>query len=260
MPLERFTDRVAIVTGAASGIGKATAARLAAEGARVLASDISKEALDESAEQANAGAVASGAGGEVVAHVADISDEAQAAAAIEAAISRWGRLDVLANIAGMLKTVRTHECDLDTWNRIIGVNLTGTFLMTRAAIPHLIESKGNIVNTASTSSFFGHPWMAAYASSKGAIAALTQTLAVEYCKEGVRVNAIAPGSVTSGITNNVEFPGDLTKDEGKLVRRIMSPTGFGAPEDVASVVAMLASEDGRHITGEVIRIDGGTHA
>jgi NAD(P)-dependent dehydrogenase (short-subunit alcohol dehydrogenase family) len=257
MPLERFTDRVAIVTGAASGIGKATAARLASEGAKVLASDIAKDALDESVEAANAGAAP---GGEVLAHVADIGDEAQAIATVEAAISQWGRLDVLANIAGMLRTVRTHECDLETWNRIIGVNLTGTFLMSRSAIPHLITTKGNIVNTASTSSFFGHPWMAAYASSKGAVASLTQTMAVEYCKDGVRVNAIAPGSVTSGITNNVEFPGDLSKEEGKLVRRIMSPTGFGAPEDVASVVAMLASDDGRHITGEVIRIDGGTHA
>jgi NAD(P)-dependent dehydrogenase (short-subunit alcohol dehydrogenase family) len=257
MPLERFTDRVVIVTGAASGIGKATAARLAAEGAKVLASDITADALDESVAEALAGAAP---GGEVVAHVADISDEAQAAGTIAAAVERWGRLDALCNIAGMLKTVRTHECDLDTWNRVINVNLTGTFLMCRAALPHLMESHGAIVNAASTSSFFGHPWMAAYASSKGAIAALTHTLSVEYCKEGVRVNAIAPGSVTSGITNNVAFPDDLTKDEGKLVRRIMSPTGFGDPADVASVVALLASDDGRHITGEIIRIDGGTHA
>ena len=260
MPLERFTDRVVIVTGAASGIGKATAARLATEGAKVLASDITKDALDASVESANALAAASGAGGEVVGHVADISDEGQAAGTIEAAISRWGRIDALCNIAGMLRTVRTHECSLETWNKIIDVNLTGTFLMCRAALPHLMESKGAIVNAASTSSFFGHPWMAAYASSKGAIASLTQTLAVEYCKDGVRVNAVAPGSVTSGITNNVEFPNDISKEEGKLVRRIMSPTGFGEPEDVAAVVALLAGPDGKHITGEIIRVDGGTHA
>lgn len=257
MRTQRFADRVVIVTGAASGIGRATAARLASEGAKVLASDIVADALDASVAEAAAGA---GEGGEVVAHVADISDEAQAAATIAAAVERWGRLDALCNIAGMLKTVRTHECDLDTWNRVIGVNLTGTFLMCRAALPHLIASKGSIVNAASTSSYFGHPWMAAYASSKGAIAAFTHTLAVEYCKEGVRVNAVAPGSVSSGITDNVEFPADLTKEEGKLVRRIMSPTGFGDPADVASVVALLASDDGRHITGEIIRIDGGTHA
>ncbi len=257
MPLERFSDQVVIVTGAASGIGKATAARFAAEGAKVLASDITADALEVSVKEANEGA---GPGGEVVGFVADISDEAQAAATIDAAIERWGRIDALANIAGMLRTVRTHECSLETWNKIINVNVTGTFLMCRAALPHLIESKGSIINAASTSSFFGHPWMGAYAASKGAIAALTHSLAVEYCMDGVRVNAVAPGSVTSGITNNVEFPTDLTKAEGKLVRRIMSPTGFGAPEEIASVVAMLASADGRHITGEIIRIDGGTHA
>ncbi len=257
MPLERLSDRVVIVTGAASGIGRATVSRLAAEGAKVLAADVTPEALEDSVAEASAAATT---GGEVVGQVVDIADEASVAAAVEAAIGRWGRLDGLANIAGILRTVRTHECDLATWQRILDVNLTGTFLMCRAALPHLMTSRGAIVNAASTSSFFGHPWMAAYASSKGAIAALTQTLAVEYCKEGVRVNAIAPGSVTSGITNNVEFPSDLTKEEGKLVRRIMSPTGFGDPADVASVVAMLLSDDGRHITGEVIRIDGGTHA
>lgn len=257
MPLERLTERTIIVTGAASGIGRASAIRLAAEGARVLASDITAETLDETIALANATATA---GGEVVAHVADISDEQQATGTVQAAVDRWGDIHGLCNIAGMLRTVRTHECDLDTWNRIISVNLTGTFLMCRAALPHLIRTRGAIVNSASTSTFFGHPWMGAYAASKGGIASLTQTMAVEYCQEGVRVNNIAPGSVTSGITNGVVFPDDLTRDESKLVRRLMSPTGFGEPADVASVVAMLVSDDGRHITGETIRIDGGTHA
>lgn len=257
MPLERLTDRIVIVTGAASGIGRATAARLAREGAKVLACDITADALESSVAEAAAGA---SAGGDAVARVIDVSDEQQVADTIGDAVSRWGRLDGLANIAGMLRTQRTHESDLDTWNRIMAVNATGTYLMCRAALPHLVASRGAIVNSASTSTFFGHPWMAAYAASKGAIHSLTQTLAVEYCKDGVRVNDIAPGSVHSGITSNVEFPTDLSKEESKLVRRIMSPTGFGQPEDVASVVALLLSDDGRHITGETIRIDGGTHA
>lgn len=256
MPLERLTDHVVIVTGAASGIGRATAARVAAEGATVLACDVTADALDDAVAEAAKGAT----GGEVVARVVDVSDEQQVAEAIADAVGRWGRIDGLANIAGMLRTSRTHETDLDTWNRIMAVNATGTFLMCRAALPHLVAARGAIVNAASTSTFFGHPWMAAYAASKGAIHSLTQTLAVEYCKDGVRVNAVAPGSVHSGITSTVQFPDDLTKDEGKLVRRIMSPTGFGDPEDVAAVVAMLLSDDGKHITGETIRIDGGTHA
>lgn len=257
MPLERFTDKVVIVTGAASGIGRATAVRLAAEGAKVLAADVTADALHEAVAEANATATGTA---EVVGHVVDISDEAQVAATIETTVERWGRIDALCNIAGILRTVRTHECDLDTWNRILAVNLTGTFLMCRAALPHLIESKGAIVNAASTSSHFGHPWMAAYASSKGAIAAFTQTLAIEYSQDGVRANAIAPGSVNTGITDSVVFPSDISKQESRLVRRIMSPTGFGEPADVAAVVALLASSDGAHITGEIIRIDGGTHA
>lgn len=258
MTCERLTDRVVIVTGAASGIGQATAIRLAAEGARVLASDINAEGLATTLDRANV-VVAEGRG-ECITHVADISDEADAANTVQTAIDAWGRLDGLANIAGMLRSGRTHTFDLETWNRILTVNLTGTFLMCREALPHLMEAKGAIVNAASTSSSFGHPWMGAYAASKGAIWSFTQTLAVEYCKVPVRANCVAPGSVHSGITSNVEFPPDLTKDEGKLVRRIMSPTGFGDPEDVAAVVAMLLSDDGKHITGECIRIDGGTHA
>ncbi len=258
MTCERLTDRVVIVTGAASGIGQGTAIRAASEGAKVLASDINAEGLAQTLELANA--AVGGSGGECITHVADISDEADAATTVATAVEAFGRLDGLANIAGMLRSGRTHEFDLATWNRIITVNLTGTFLMCREALPHLMETKGAIVNAASTSSSFGHPWMGAYAASKGAIWSFTQTLAVEYCKVPVRANCIAPGSVHSGITSNVEFPADLTKDESKLVRRIMSPTGFGDPADVAAVVAMLLSDDGKHITGECIRIDGGTHA
>ena len=257
MSLERMSDRVVIVTGAASGIGQATAVRLASEGAKVLASDINQAGLTETLEIANEGAEG---GGECITHVADISQEADAANTVATAVEAFGQLDGIANIAGMLRSGRTHEFSLDSWNQILAVNLTGTFLMCREALPHLMESKGSIVNAASTSSSFGHPWMGAYAASKGAIWSFTQTLAVEYCKVPVRANCIAPGSVHSGITSNVTFPEDITKEEGKLVRRIMSPTGFGDPQDVASVVALLLSDDGKHITGECIRIDGGTHA
>ena len=257
MTCDRLTDRALIVTGAASGIGRGTALRLVAEGGRVLASDVNAEGLAETERLA---AAVADHGGSLVTKVADISDEASANEAVATAVEAFGKLDGIANIAGMLRSGRTHTFGLDEWNRIISVNLTGTFLMCREALPHLMESKGAIVNSASTSSSFGHPWMGAYAASKGAIWSFTQTLAVEYCKVPVRANCIAPGSVHSGITSNVEFPPDLTDRESKLVRRIMSPTGFGNPEDVAGVVAMLLSDDARHITGECIRIDGGTHA
>lgn len=257
-PSSRLSDRVVIVTGAASGIGRATVARLVSEGASVLAGDIHEEALDTAVTDALAGA--GGSGGEAFAHPLDVADETAAIGAVETAIGRWGRLDGLVNAAGIHATVRTHDCDLDTWERVMRVNAGGTFLMCRAALPHLVTHRGAIVNFSSTSTRFGHPWMAAYSASKGAISSLSQALAVEYALDGVRVNCVAPGSVDTGITSNVTFPDDLSKRESRLVHRIMSPTGFGQPADVAGVIAMLLSDDGRHITGETIRIDGGTHA
>ena len=247
MTLERFEGKVAIVTGAASGIGRATAVRLAEEGATVLAVDVDEHGLQVTAKDH----------GGIRTHVADVGDETAVGGTVRAAVEPFGRLDELANIAGIMRTAHTHECPTDLWDLVIRVNLTGTFLMCREALPHLLETKGTIVNCASTASHFGHPWMAAYASSKGGIAALTQALAVEYAKQGVRVNAIAPGSVETGISTNITFPDGA---DFKLLPRIMSPTGPGQPESVASVVAMLASADGAHMTGSLVRVDGGTHA
>lgn len=254
MPLERFEGKAAIITGAASGIGRATVVRLVSEGARVLAVDVQADGLEAAVKEADAAAAA---GGAAHPHVADVGDEHEVRATIEAAVERFGQLDVVANIAGIMRTAHSHECPTDLWDLVLRVNLTGTFLMCREAIPHLLATRGAIVNTASTASHFGHPWMAAYASSKGGVAALTQSLAVEYAKQGLRVNAVAPGSVESGITSRITFPDDI---DHKLIYRIMSPTGSGQPESVASVIAMLASADGAHMTGALVRIDGGTHA
>lgn len=252
LPGPRLSGRSALVTGGASGIGAATALRLAAEGATVLAVDLDAEGLERTVA-----ALPVEATGTVTAHVADVGDEAAVAEAVAAAVEQGGGLDVVANIAGILRAAHSTEHSLELWDQVIRVNLTSTFLVCRAALPHLLEGGGAIVNSASTSAEFGHPWMAAYAASKGGVAALTHTLAVEYSKRGVRVNAIAPGSVRTSMTKGLDLPPDADFD---LIPRIMSPIGPGAPESVASVVAMLASDDGAHISGEIIRIDGGTHA
>ena len=252
LPGPRLTGRSALVTGAASGIGAATALRLAAEGATVLAVDLNAEGLEHPATS-----LPSEASGSITTHVAAVSSEDAVAAAVARAVEVGGGLDVVANIAGILRAAHTTEHSLDLWDQVIRVNLTSTFLVCRAALPHLLDGGGVIVNSASTSAEFGHPWMAAYAASKGGVAALTHTLAVEYSKRGVRVNAIAPGSVRTGMTKGLDFPADADFD---LIPRIMSPIGPGDPASVASVVAMLASDDGAHISGEIIRIDGGTHA
>lgn len=252
LPGPRLSGKSALVTGAASGIGAATALRLAAEGATVLAVDLNAEGLKVTVD-----ALPAEATGSITAHVADVSDEQAVADAVALAVETGGGLDIVANIAGILRAAHSAEHSLELWDQVIRVNLTSTFLVCRAALPHLEDGGGVIINSASTSAEFGHPWMAAYAASKGGIAALTHTLSVEYSKRGVRVAAIAPGSVRTGMTKGLDFPDDADFD---LIPRIMSPIGPGDPAHVASVVALLASDDGAHISGEIIRIDGGTHA
>lgn len=243
----RLDDSVAIITGAASGIGRATALRFAAEGARLQCLDIEREGVEETAEAARK------AGAEAIAGVCDISDPAQVAEAVGAAVAHFGRLDTLQNVAGIIRFEHTHDVELATWEKILAVNLTGTFLMCQSALPHLLETKGSITNVASTTALGGQPWAAAYAASKGGVLALTYTLAAEYGKLGLRVNAVCPGSIETGMTTQPMPEGA----DFKLLRRVMSLRGFAGPEKIASVLAMLASEDGSHIHGESIRVDGG---
>ena len=247
--MERYEGRVAVVTGAGSGIGRATALRLADEGATVLATDISEEGLDvTSAARPDA----------VTSLVGDVTDPDFAPSAVEAALALRGRLDVLVNAAGILRFEHSHAADMDAWDRIIAVNLTGTFRCCRAALPALLDGDGGaIVNVASTSSLFGHPWAAAYASSKGGVLALTKTLAVEYAKQGLRVNAVCPGSIETPITDAFRLPEGA---DPKLLHRIMSPVGMGGAERVAAAIAYLGSDEATHVNGAELRIDGGTHS
>ncbi len=251
--MERLTDRRILVTGAASGIGRATVLRLLAEGARVAAADVSDDGLKET--EALAGS------DRITTHRVDVSDEASAAGAVSAAAAEFGGLDALVNAAGILRGAHTHECSLELWNRVIGVNLTGTFLMTRAALPHLLESgSGVVVNFSSTSAFFAHPFMAAYSASKGGVASFTHSLAQEYGKRGLRAVNMVPGGISSGITDNI---GDLmpADTDWELLLKLSPalPGGIPGPEKVAGVVAMLVSDDAAFITGTEIRVDGGAH-
>ncbi len=246
--MRRFEEKVVLITGAASGIGRACALRLAEEGARLALSDIQAEALEGVAKEARE------RGAEVDTRRLDVADEAQVRAAVAAAVDRFGRLDVACNVAGILRFDHTHELALADWSRLLAVNLTGTFLVCREALPHLLATRGNVVNVASTAGMRGHPWTAAYSASKGGMIALTATIAVEYSKQGVRANAICPGSIETPITQAFRIPEGA---DPKLVRRMMPLTGFAGPDKVASAVAFVASDEGSHITGETIRIDGG---
>ncbi|MFH8408378.1 SDR family NAD(P)-dependent oxidoreductase [Streptomyces sp. NPDC018019] len=253
--MERFDGRRVLVTGAGSGIGRATVHRVLAEGGRVVAADISEAGLKATAERA----VADGHGDRLGTAVLDIADEAAVGAGVAAAVEGLGGLDVLVNAAGILRASHTHETTLDAFNRIIAVNLTGTFLMIREALPALLRGRAPVVvNFSSTSAAFAHPYMAAYAASKGGIQSMTHAIASEYAKQGLRAVCVAPGSVRSGMTDDPGLPADADMSLfGKLLPAIGE--GFAPPETVAGVIAMLASEDGAFITGTEIRIDGGTH-
>ena len=232
--MKRFEGKVALVTGAASGIGKATAARLAEEGATVAGLDVAEAPGVE---------------------VCDVSDEAAVAAAVANVIAKHDRLDVVCNVAGVLRADHTHQLALADWERILRINLTGTFLVCRATIPHLLKTKGAIVNTSSTSALGSHPWMAAYAASKGGILSLTRSIAVEYGKQGLRANCVCPGGIATPLHAQFRLPKGGDPDLLRGAMPLAMP--YAGPEHAASVIAFLASDDARYITGEDIRADGG---
>jgi NAD(P)-dependent dehydrogenase (short-subunit alcohol dehydrogenase family) len=183
-----------------------------------------------------------------------VSSEASVAASIESVLADFGGVDVLCNIAGIGNFAHTTEVPTSDWDRIIAVNLTGTFLMCRAALPALLEHGGSIVNTASTAGLIGQPYSAAYCASKGGVVQLTRALAYEYIERGVRVNAVAPGGVDTPLIHSFGFPENSSK---KLFYKIQTPMGFCQPEEVAGVFAFLASDESRYMTGTIIPIDGG---
>ena len=247
--MERYEGRVVLVTGAGSGIGRATVHRLVEEGATVLAADISADGLATTAKDATRPEA-------VTELVGDVSDPGFGPAAVAAALE-LGPLRTVVNSAGILRFEHSHEVALASWQKILDVNLTGTFLVCQAAIPALLDTRGAIVNVASTAALAAHPWAAAYSASKGGVLALTRTLAIEYAKQGLRANAVCPGSIDTPITGAFELPDGA---DGKLLHRIMSPTGMGDPKVIAAAIAYLGSDDAMHVNGADLRVDGGTHS
>ncbi|MFK7896150.1 MAG: SDR family NAD(P)-dependent oxidoreductase [Myxococcota bacterium] len=249
--MKRFEGKVAFVTGAAAGIGRATAIRLACEGASLYIVDVAAEGLEETAT------LCEEAGASVAHSLCDVTKEPEVQAAVQACVDQFGRLDAVCNIAGILLLDHFQKITVDQFRRVLEVNLVGVFALCQAAMPHLIESKGSIVNTSSTSALAGMPYGSAYGTSKGGVSALTRTLAVEFGKQGVRCNAVNPGSIKTAMMGGNTLPEDA---DMKLVMRANSLSKPKGPESVAAVIAMLASEDGIHINGEEVRVDGGTLA
>ncbi len=247
-----FTGRSVLVTGGGSGIGRATARRFAAQGAQVRIGDVDEAGMAETVR---------GAAG-ITATRLDVSDEDSVRAFVDGAIADHGDLDVVVNLAGILHFENSHAVQLADFQRIIDVNLTGTFLVCRAALAAMVDpdragTGGVIINTASTAAHIGQAWSAAYCASKGAILSLTRALAVEYAGRGIRVNSISPGAIDTPIMGAFAFPEGADRS---LLARTMPLDAAGTPDEVAAAITYLASDEARYLKGADLRIDGATTA
>ncbi len=244
----RFAGKTAIVTGAGSGIGRATALRLAAEGARVIASDIAPERLTALTEE--------NPGLDIVPVAGDVSTEETIAALLEAA---GGRVDALANVAGIMDGfLPTAEVDDATWDRVLNINVTALMRLSRAVLPLMVEAgSGSIVNVSSEAGLRGSAAGVAYTTSKHAVIGLTKSTSVFYSPKGVRANAVAPGPVAT----NIEAP-FRSQWAGERVGPIMQTTvpPVAQPEQLAAAITWLLSDDSANVTGIVLASDGGWSA
>jgi NAD(P)-dependent dehydrogenase (short-subunit alcohol dehydrogenase family) len=248
----RLQDKVSIITGGASGMGRVAAQMFAAEGARVVVADVTEEAAESVVADVTA------AGGQATAVVADVSKEADARRMVDHAIATYGRVDVLYNNAGIMPQADHSVIDTsaEDWDRVMAVNVRGVFLGCKYAIPKMVEQgSGSVINISSFVALMGcsNP-QDAYTASKGAVLALTKSLAVQFAPKGVRTNAICPGPVATPLLMDW-----LVKDEeAKRIRLARNPTGrFGQPEEIVHMAIYLASDESRWTNGAAMVVDGG---
>jgi len=247
--MERFQDRIVVITGAGSGIGAATARRFAAEGATVVLVGRTQDKLDKLAAELPAT-------DRVFVRPTDVADADQVNGLFTDVIERYGRLDVLVNNAGTAVGGSIADASDDDWRKVMSINVDGVFHCCRAALPHLLETNGNIVNTSSVSGIGGDWGMSIYNASKGAITNFTRALALDHGGEGVRVNAVCPSLTRSELTTGMFENDELM---AKFADRI--PAGRAAhPEEIGDVIAFLASTDARFVNGVNLPVDGGLSA
>ena len=254
--MKRLENKIAVITGASTGIGQASAKALANEGAHVLALDISDE-LEKTVEEINRN------GGKATAYKVDISDDKQVQDFADKARDEYGRVDVIFNNAGVDNSAgRIHEYPVEVFDKIMAVDMRGTFLVTKFLLPLMMEQGGSIINTASFSGQAADLYRSGYNAAKGAVINFTKSIAIEYGRENIRANAIAPGTIETPLVDNLA--GTSEDEAGKTFRdnqKWVTPLGrLGKPEEVGKLVAFLASDDSSFITGETVRIDGGVMA
>jgi NAD(P)-dependent dehydrogenase (short-subunit alcohol dehydrogenase family) len=246
-----MVGKVALVTGAGGGLGRATAIALAHAGADVCVVDVKADGLADTAAQVET------LGRNAFVYLADIGFADNCGAAVDAAVNAFGRLDALCNVAGILKLANSHEMPLDDWNLVMAVNLTAPFLLSKAAIPHLLKSEGAIVNVTSLAAHIGEAYAAAYCATKAGLAQLTKSMAMEYLKQPIRINAISPGGMATPIGASFVPPAGADME---LLGRFRPIRGLVEVADMANMIAYLASDASRGFHGAIIQMDNGITA
>lgn len=245
---QRFEDKTVLVTGASSGLGEQTALAFCGEGANVFALGRNHEALQKLAEST------AGLSGKLLAHTADLGTASACKAAVSACVDAFGGLDVLVNVAGRHRVKHTKDVSEAQWHEDLAINLSAPFFLSQAALPHLLERNGNMVNVASIAGLQGQPYSSAYCAAKHGLLGLTRALALEYIHSGLRVNAICPGGMDTPQVSGMQFPEDI---DFNLMMRTAGLRGMMQADSVAEVILFLASAEAAVIHGAVIPVDMG---
>ncbi|PKN02399.1 MAG: 3-oxoacyl-ACP reductase [Elusimicrobia bacterium HGW-Elusimicrobia-1] len=246
---KRLEGKIALITGSAAGIGRAIAEAFAAEGAKVVVSDVNIDGAQKTAEE-----IASASGSETMALKLNVADSSECDAAVKNIIEKFGKIDILVNNAGITRDGLILRMTDDDWLKVIDINLKGVFNMTRACARDMLRKKtGRVINIASVVGLMGNAGQANYSASKGGVIALTKTCAREFASRGILVNAIAPGFIQTAMTDTLPADAKAKLAEQIPLRRL------GLPKDVASSALFLASEESSYITGHVISVNGGMY-
>jgi NAD(P)-dependent dehydrogenase (short-subunit alcohol dehydrogenase family) len=246
-----MSDEAALVTGAASGLGRGTALALARAGANVCIVDINAAGLEETAQQVRA------IGRKALVHATDLSIAENCEAAVAAALASFGRLDALCNVAGLIIFTHSTQMTVKDWDKTLAVNLSAPFHLSKAAIPHLLERDGAIVNVTSCAAYIGEAYAAAYCATKAGLNAMTKAMAMEYMHKPIRINAVAPGGMKTNIAANLRMPEGA---DHALIKRFSGMRGLVEVDDVAEMVVYLASDAGRGFHGACVTMDRGITA